>query len=273
VPKDQLVAIIIKSWDTSESPATGLAITVLESSPKADDSTVNLLLVDLGARRLEVAAISSAEASSEIMTRSITGETSCWLSDAKPYGINSPKKALLIQGASSKGFINTKTTRTSPSAFTGVFTAVQRQSHEWSISAKTAGGSGQLRLATPTLLDTVTFAGKDQSQGTNDALDDVDPPALRLDAYTTLVATWNLLGEAKNAVAILSIPPFKSFAGITCQALATTKKITVPTTLVAKIPAGARLWASLRLDSWQALDSDRWAVRVSDWRSMGIARQ
>ncbi len=272
-PKDQLVAIIIKSWDTAASPATAASVTVNETSPKADENTLNLLLVDIGARRLELTAIGTSSAPSAVMSGALSGDSSCWLSTAKPFGINTPRKALLILGATSKGFINSAASRTSPYVFTGIFSAAQRQSTEWSVSAKTTGGSGQLRIATPTLLNNVTFAGRNQSQGISDSLDDVDPPALGLDANTTLVTTWSLVGDGKSAVAILTIPPYGAFPGITCQSPAIAGKITVPTVLVAKIPTGSRLWASLRLDSWQALDADRWAIRVSDWKSMGITRQ
>jgi hypothetical protein len=273
VPKDQLVAVVIKSWDTAATQANGVAITVNETTPKADDSTVNLMFVDLGARRLELTAIATKSTQSVLMSGAVEDESGCWLSDGKSIGLIGQRKALLIQGATSKGFINSTTSRTSPSVFTGVFSAAQRQSTEWSLSAKTAGGSGQLRVAKPALLNTVTFAGRDQSMGISDALEDVDPPALKLDANTTLVATWTLIGEAKNATAILSISPSGQFPGITCRGAAATGKITVPTNLIAKIPVSNRLWASLRIDSWQAFDADRWAVRVSDWKSMGISRQ
>jgi hypothetical protein len=267
------VAIVIKSWGASDNPETGVSITVNEASPNADDNAVNMLFVDLGARRLELTAIGTSSLPSALMSSALSGSGGCWLSDAKPFGLNSQRKALLIQGATSKGFINSTTSRTTPTSFTGVFTAAQRQSTEWSLSAKTTVGSGVLRVAKPTLLKSVIFAGRSQSQGLSDTLEDVDPPALKLDANKTLVATWTLDGDPKNAVAILTVPPYGKFPGITCQGPASSGKITVPAALVTQIPSGTRLWASLRIDSWQALDTARWAIRTSDWQSMGITRQ
>ena len=273
IPKDKLVAVIIKYWGDGSSSNTGASITVNEVAPKTDESTINMLFVDLIAGRLELTAVTNSSKPSSLMGESSIEGASCWLSNTKSFGLKSPRKALLLQGATIKGFINTSTTRTSPSTMTGLFSATQNQSSEWYLTAKTTSGSGQLRLSPPALLKTVTFAGRDQSQGVSDFLNDTDPPGLRLGSNTTLVTTWTTDGNPANSLAVLTIPPFETFPGITCQTDGKTGKITVPTTLIARIPSGVRLWAALRLDSWQALDVDRWAIRVSDWRSMGITRQ
>ena len=272
VPKDKLVAIVLKAWPISGPESAATLMTIPETSPEAGKDSVNLLLVDLSGRRLELTAITSRNSPSSLFPSETEQSTPCALSDARPLGNPLERSSLLIQGATSRGFINAPTTRDSPSMLGGSFQTVQRQSTEWSLSAKTAAGFGQLRIPKPTLLASAIFSGRDQSQGSDDTLEDIDAPAIKVNAGSTIVSTWTLDGDGKNAVAVLTIAPAAGFAGITCIAPASALKISVPGDLVSKIPTSPRLWMTLRLDSWQALEKERWAIRVSDWKSMGIQR-
>jgi len=272
IPKDQLVVLVIMSWASKSPEATARQTVITEESPTADSSTINLLLVDLGGGRLEFSAVNKPETPSALVNSTLAGDSGCWLSDAKSTGFTATRKELLLQGATSRGFINTSTARISPNSISGSFQAVQRQSSEWGITARTSKGFGQLRVAKPVMLKSATFAGRDQASGLDDTLDDIDPTALKLTASQTFVSSWTLDGANTASSVTLAIAPSGTFQGITCIAPASAAKITVPATLVAKIPAGERIWATLRLDSWQALDTERWLVRVSDWKSIGIQR-
>jgi hypothetical protein len=269
--KDKLMTIVLKTWATANAETTATSTNIDESTPVADNASINLLSVDLGASRIEFTTINSSATPSSVVT-SGRGEDGCWLSSEKSPGLSASRKAALVQGMSSRGFINAVATRVSPTTFSSSFQSVQRQSTEWSLSAKTASGFGQLRFAKPTMLTSTQFAGQNSSSGLTDRLEDIDPPGLKLLATATFVTTWVLDGDNKNATATLTIAPSGSFSGITCRSPAATEKITVPATLVAKIPGNIRLWSTLRIDSWQALEKERWIVRVSDWSTMGIQR-
>ena len=272
IPKDQLVVLVIMSWASKSAESTARQTVITEESPTADSSTINLLLVDLGGGRLEFSAVNKPETPSALINTTISGDIGCWLSDSKSTGFTATRKELLLQGATSRGFINTSTARISPNSISGSFQAVQRQSTEWGITARTNKGFGQLRVAKPLMLKSATFAGRDQASGLDDTLDDIDPSALKLTASQTFVSSWTLDGANTASLVTLAIAPSGTFQGITCVAPASAGKITVPSTLVAKIPSGERVWATLRLDSWQAMDTERWLVRVSDWKSIGIQR-
>ena len=271
VPKDRLVTIALKSWASVEKEKTATIINIDESVPAADAVSLNMISVDLGASRLEFSTLNSSDLPSAFVA-SGQGETGCWLSDEKNPGKPAQKKAAIVQSLSSQGYISAVTARVSPTTFASTFQITQRLSTEWSVSAKTAAGFGKLRLAKPTMLATSEFAGQNKAVGSFDRLEDIDPPGLNLSATSALVTTWTLDGAGKNATATLTIAPSGAFPGISCRSPATALKISVPATLIAKIPANVRLWSTLRIDSWQALEKERWVVRVSDWTSMGVQK-
>lgn len=273
VPKDQLITAMIKIWPSRQSESASVLVSIPEALPSAGENNINLLLVDMGAGRLDLSSISANMPPSELIARSIGIKTQqCALSDAVAQANPVVKGPLLLQGATSRGFINATTSRASPTVLGGSFLSAQRESSEWNVTARSSAGFGRLRIAKPTLMASAIFSGRDQSQGTDDALEDIDPPAIKLAGGSSMVASWTLSGDPKGAVATLTIAPSGSFPGITCSAPAANLKITIPQDLVAKIPANNRIWSSLRIDSWQALDKERWAVRVSDWKSMGVQR-
>ena len=273
VPKDQLVTILLKAWPAAGAePSTG-SITIAEVPPTADAQSINMLFADLGGRWSELTAISDSRTPSELLSEQVKLPSSaCALSDGRDLGFVGTRKSSLIQSASFRGLFNATTSRISPSILGASFNIAQRQSAEWSVTAKTASGFGQLRLARPVLLLNPVFTGIEQSQGLMDDLDDTDPPAIKLQGTNTLVATWSVEGDSTNARTTLTIQRSPGFPGIVCVASAASGRIVVPAELVAKIPAAARLWTTLRLDSWQSLDKERWLVRVSDWSSMGVQR-
>ena len=274
LPTDQLVAVVILSWpaDADEKSARGLTIT--EAKPTADLAAINLLAVDLGGGRLELSSINSEALPSSSLSSTLgkVSATNCTLSNLAPTMFSAARRDSGILSATSRGFINSSATRINGAIVGGSFQAAQRQSSEWSITARTSAGYGQLRIAKPTLLKTVIFAGREQANADDDYLEDVDPPALRLSSTQTFVASWALDGNGANSLVTVSISPSGSFKGITCQAPASAGKITVPASLIAQIPNNERLWVALRVDSWQAIDDARWLVRVSDWKSLGVQR-
>jgi len=272
--KDRLVSIVIMSWAATADERTGRGLIITESPPKADQESLNLLSVDLGAGRLELSSVSSADRPSGTLSSTLSKiqDSSCGLSDSAQPIFSSPRKSAAVLSATSRGFINVSTAAATPDLVGGSFQIVQRQSTEWSITARTSSGYGQIRLAKPTLLRSVTFAGRDQAAGDDGGLEDVDPPSLKVSSSQTFVASWAVDGSAENAIATLSLAPSGSFKGITCVAPAKVGKITIPSSLIAKLPANERLWASLRLDAWQPIDEARWLVRVSDWKSIGVKR-
>ena len=190
----------------------------------------------------------------------------------KSPGKAAVRKLAILQSLSSQGFISAATSKVSQKTFAGTFQNTQRLSTEWSLTAKTAAGFGRLRLTKPTLLASSEFSGQSKVPGNYDRLEDIDPPGLKLPPSTPLVVSWVLDGDGKNATATLTIEPSGAFTGISCRSPANALKITVPAALIAKMPPNARLWSTLRLDSWQALDKERWVVRVSDWSSMGVQK-
>ena len=273
IPKDQLVTVVVRIWPSAQGEAKAKIVLIPETPPTAGENSVNLLMVDLGAGRVDLTAVSSSAPPSVLINKSVgLTNQSCSLSDSNSQINPLTKGSLVLQSATSRGFINAITTRVSPTVLGGTFAAAQRDSTEWSITARSAAGFGQLRIAKPTLLASAIFSGRDQTQGNDDYLEDIDPPAIKLNGGSSMVASWTLSGEAKNSVAVLSVAPLSSFPGITCVAPASALKITIPGDLISKIPAGTRIWSTLRVDSWQAIDKERWAVRVSDWKSMGIQR-
>lgn len=272
VAKDQLVAIVIRSWRASATESSGTTITIPETSPLAGPGKINFLLVDLNAHRIEITSVESAENPATLAAKQLGQTSRCVLNDSAAIESPLPRSSLALTSATSRGFINAPTTRESPTSLGGEFQVVQKQSSEWNISAKSASGFGQLRLARPALLASATFAGRDQSEGIEDGLEDIDVPAIKVNSTSTLVATWTLDGDGKNAVSIFTVAAAPGFLGITCLAPASDQKITIPAELVAKIPSGQRLWMTLRLDSWQPQEKARWLARVSDWRSMGVQK-
>lgn len=274
LPKDQLVAIVILSWSADADEKSARGLTVTEAKPTADLAAINLLAVDLGGGRLELSSIASEALPSSSLSSTISkiSAANCALSNEAPTSFTAARRGSGILSATSRGFINSSAAKVNDMLVGGSFQAAQRQSSEWSITARTSNGYGQLRVAKPTLLKSVIFAGREQASGDDDYLEDVDPPSLRLSTSQTFVSTWALDGDPGNAVVTLSFSPSGSFRGITCQAPAAVGKITVPASLIAQIPSNERLWVALRVDSWQAIDDARWLVRVSDWKSLGVQR-
>ena len=274
LPTDQLVAIVILTWPANSDESAARGLTVTEAKPTADSAAINLLTVDLGGGRLELSAISSESLPSATLSSTLgkVPAPSCTLSNLAQTAFTALRRNSGILSATSRGFINSSAARVSGTIVGGSFQAVQRQSSEWNLTARTSSGYGQLRIAKPTLFKTVIFAGREQATADDDYLEDVDPPALRLSSSQTFVASWTLDGDASNSYATLTISPSGGFKGITCQAPATAGKITIPASLIAQIPANERLWVALRVDSWQAIDDVRWLVRVSDWKSLGVQR-
>lgn len=273
LPKDQTVTIIIMSWPAKDDEKTARGLIITESPPNADRDTINFFSVDLGGTRLELSSIAAAERPSEALSTALSKvqNPSCNLNTVAP-SFAATRKSNQILSVTSRGFINASGSVISNSAVAGSFATAQRQSTEWSVTARTSSGYGQLRFAKPTLLKSATFAGRDQAAADDDFLEDVDPPALRLTATQTFVASWTLEGDPKNSMVTLSISPSGGFKGVTCTAPASLGKITIPATLVAQFPQNERLWVSLRLDSWQAFDDARWLTRISDWKSLGAQR-
>jgi hypothetical protein len=148
----------------------------------------------------------------------------------------------------------------------------QLDSTEWTVTARTAEGFGQLRLAKPALLAKPIFAAAQQSEGLDDDLADIDPPTIKILSGGTVVATWAVDGDPKTAVTTLTVQRAPGFPGIVCTANAGAGRLVIPSDLVAKIPSGQKLWATLRMDSWQSFDRERWLVRASQWTSMGLQR-
>lgn len=274
LPKDQLVAIVIFSWPSLADEKAGRSFTITEAKPSADLASINLLAVDLGAGRLELTGINSASIPSASIASSLgkISEPICTMSHIAASLFPAARRPPGVISVTSRGFVNSSATRVNESIVGGSFPVVQRQSTEWTVTARTTGGYGQLRITRPTLMKSAIFAGREQSGADDDSLEDVDPPALRLTSSQTFVASWILDGDASNSIAVLSISPHASFRGITCLAPARVGKITIPTSLISQIPANERLWVSLRIDSWQAIDDARWLVRVSDWKSLGVQR-
>jgi hypothetical protein len=273
LPKDQTVTIVIMSWPSKDDEKTAKGLIITESPPNADRDTINVFSVDLGGTRLELSSIAGAERPSETLSAALSKvqNVSCNLNTVAP-SFSASRKSNQILSVTSRGFVNATAAVISNSAVAGSFAAAQRQSTEWSVTARTSSGYGQLRFAKPTLLRSVTFAGRDQAAADDDFLEDVDPPALKLTATQTFVASWILEGDPKNSMVTLSISPSGGFKGVTCSDPASIGKITIPATLVAQFPQNERLWVSLRLDSWQAFDDARWLTRVSDWKSLGAQR-
>jgi hypothetical protein len=273
LPKDQLVTIILRIWPAKLSETSATVMTLPEALPSAGANAVNMVFVDMGAARMDLVSVASSAQPSELVAKSISSNgQQCALSDANTQVNPMTKGALVLQSATSRGFIHTTTSRVSPNALGGTFSSVQRQSSEWNITARSTEGFGRIRLARPTLMASSIFSGREQAEANDDSLEDIDPPAIKVSGGSTMVASWTLAGDAKNSVATLTIAPMGTFPGITCTAPAASMKITVPSDLVAKIPANSRLWGTIRIDSWQAMDRERWAVRVSDWKSMGVQR-
>jgi hypothetical protein len=274
IPKDQMITVVIKVWPSKETEGSARVIIIPEASPNLGDQSISLLLVDLGAGRLDITSTASGANPSELMAqRTAVGDQKCSPLDQSPQASALSRSTILIKGATSRGFINSSTTRVSPSVMGANFSAIQRDSTEWNVTARSSKGFGQLRLAKPTLLSSVIFSGQSQLQGNEDNLEDTDPPVVFLNTGSTMVASWTLSGTEANAVATLTIAPFGSFPGIICRAPASSQKITVPGNLLAGVPTTSRIWATLRLDSWQHIEKERWLVRVSDWRSTGVQRR
>jgi hypothetical protein len=273
LPKDQMVTIVIMSWSAKDDEKTAKGLLITESPPNADRDTINVFSVDLGGGRLELSAIAGSDSPSASLSTALSKvqSPSCNLNNVAPAYMAS-RKSNQVLSVTSRGFINAGATVISNSAVAGSFAIVQRQSTEWSITARTANGYGQIRFAKPTLLKSATFAGRDQAPADDDFLEDVDPPSLKLTASQTFVASWVLDGDPKNSMITLSIAPSGGFKGVTCTAPASLGKITIPTALVSQLPQNERLWVSMRLDSWQAFDDARWLARVSDWKSLGAQR-
>ena len=271
VPKDKLVTIVIKSWASSDKETSATFLEIDETIPAADAQSLNMVAVDLGASRLEFSTLNSSDLPSAFVF-SGQGESGCWPSGEKSPGKAAVRKLAILQSLSSQGFISAATSKVSQKTFAGTFQNTQRLSTEWSLTAKTAAGFGRLRLTKPTLLASSEFSGQSKVPGNYDRLEDIDPPGLKLPPSTPLVVSWVLDGDGKNATATLTIEPSGAFTGISCRSPANALKITVPAALIAKMPPNARLWSTLRLDSWQALDKERWVVRVSDWSSMGVQK-
>lgn len=273
LPKDQTVTIVIMSWAAKDDEKTAKGMIIAETPPNADRDAINIFSVDLGGGRLELSAIAGADRPSSSLSAALSKvqTPSCNINNVPP-SFPASRKSNQILSVTSRGFINASATTISNSNVAGSFAATQRQSTEWSITARTSSGYGQLRFAKPTLLKSVTFAGRDQAPADDDFLEDVDPPALKLTASQTFVASWATDGDSKNSMVTLSISPAGAFKGVTCTAPASSGKITVPATIVAQLPQNERLWVSLRLDSWQAFDDARWLVRASDWKSLGAQR-
>lgn len=273
LPKDQMVTIVIMSWPAKDEEKTAKGMIVTESPPNAERDTINVLSVDLGGGRLELAALVGEDRPSASISATLSKaqSPSCNLNNVAPT-FSGSRKSNQVLSVTSRGFINASATVISNSAVAGSFAAAQRQSTEWSVTARTSSGYGQLRFAKPTLLRSVTFAGRDQAAADDDFLEDVDPPALKLTATQTFVASWVLEGDPKDSMVTLSLSPSGGFKGVTCTAPAALGKITIPTTLVSQLPRNERVWVSMRLDSWQAFDDARWLTRVSDWKSLGVQR-
>jgi hypothetical protein len=271
VTKDKLVTLVIKTWASVDKEMSASLTVVNETVPSADAASINLVSVDLGASRFEFTTLDSSAVPSAFVA-SGQGESGCWPTNEKSPGNLASRKAAIVQSMSSQGYINTITARVTPTTFASTFKMAQRQSTEWTVSAKTAAGFGKLRLAKPTMLSSSEFKSENSIPGILDSLEDIDPPGLKLSATTPLVVKWVLDGAGKNSTATLTIAPSGAFAGISCRSPATALQITVPAALVAKIPPNLRLWTTLRIDSWQALENERWVIRVSDWTSMGVQR-
>jgi hypothetical protein len=271
IPKDKLVTIVLKSWASSDKETSATFMNLDEAVPSADAQSLNMIAVDLGASRLEFSTLNSSDLPSAFVT-SGQGETGCWPSDEKSPGKPAVRKIAIVQSLSSQGFISAVASRVPPKTFASTFQITQRQSTEWSITAKTSAGFGRLRLAKPTLLAESAFGGGSKVPGNYDRLDDIDPPGLKVPASTPFVVSWVLDGDAKDTTATLTIAPSGAFTGISCRSPGNALKITVPPGLLAKLPPNVRLWSTLRIDSWQALENERWVVRVSDWTSMGLQR-
>jgi hypothetical protein len=273
IPKDQLVTVVLRIWQSSQGESKAKILTIPETAPTAGENSINLLMVDIGAGRIDLAAVSSIEAPSDIVKKNLgLSAQQCALSDSATQTNSLTKGSLVLQSATSRGFINATTTRVSPNVLGGTFQVAQRDSSEWSVTARSAAGFGQLRISKPTLMASAIFSGRDQTQGNEDYLEDIDPPAIKVIGGSSMVASWTVSGDAKTSVATLTVAPSGNFPGITCTAPGSSLKITIPGDLISKIPTGNRIWATLRLDSWQAIDKERWAVRVSDWKSMGVQR-
>lgn len=274
LPKDRLVAIVIVSWPSTSDEKNAKRLVVAEALPSTPDGTINLLSVDMGGGRLEVSGINSSDQPSASLSTTLSkvSNVSCASSPSAGTTFSAARGSVTLMSATSRGFINSSATRINASIVAGSFQAAQRQSTEWTITARTASGFGQLRLSKPVLLKSVIFAGREQTTADDDNLEDVDPAALRLTNTQTFVASWTTDGNASQSLITLSIAPSGGFKGITCTAPASAGKITVPTSLVSQIPVNERLWVALRMDSWQAVDDVRWLVRVSDWKSLGVQR-
>jgi hypothetical protein len=273
VPKDQLVVVHLMSWPATSTESSGKIINISESVPSADAQSLNLLMVDVAARRVELTSLQEGKSPTDVATATTPSKPgTCVLGPPVDGTLNGTTKANLIQGASFRGLFSSTLSRVSPTALSGGFQYLQRQSSEWSLTARTGGGFGQLRLAKPPLLKNVIFAGSTQADGLDDSLADIDPPGLGVLGTNTLVSTWTIEGDAGNALATLTVSPGPGFGGITCRGKAADGRLVIPSSFLTKIPTGRRLWATLRIDSWQPLDKERWLVRVSDWSSMGIQR-
>ena len=274
LPKDQLVSIVILSWPATSDEGAAKRLVVTEAPPSTPEGNINLLSVDMGGGRLEVSSISSSDQPSASISTTLSkvSAASCALSQSVGSTFSAARGPVTLISATSRGFINSSATRLNGSVVGGSFQVAQRQSAEWTITARTGSGFGQLRLAKPTLLKSVILAGRDQTTADDDNLEDVDPAALRLTNAQTFVASWTADGDTSKSLVTLTIAPSAGFKGITCTAPASSGKITIPTSLVSQIPSNERLWVALRLDSWQALDDVRWLVRVSDWKSLGVQR-
>jgi hypothetical protein len=274
LPKDELVSIIIISWPTNADEKSAGRLVITEATPTADLAAINLLAVDIGGGRLELSTLKLDEMPSTALESTIKNASSggCSLSSESSATFTAPRVKSNILSATSRGFINVSTNKINDQIVGGSFGVAQRQSTEWNITARTGRGYGQLRVNRPTLLASVIFAGREQADGNDDYLEDIDPPALKLSSTQTFVASWTVETPSSNATATLNISPQGTFKGITCKAPASSGKITIPPSLISQLPLNERLWASLRLDSWQPIDEARWLVRVSDWKSIGVYR-
>jgi hypothetical protein len=273
LPADQLVTIFIKAWPASATEPVGGLIKIAEAPPTADAKTINMVLADLDARWVELTTIDDARTPSDVIADFIKPRaTTCTAMDGKERGLDGARKATFIQSATFRGLFNTTLARISTSALGSSFNMTQRDSAEWTVTAKTAAGFGQLRLAKPALLIGPIFAAAQQSEGLDDDLADIDPPVIKILGGSTVVTTWTIDGDSKNTLITLTVQRAPGFPGIVCTANAATGRIVIPAELVTKIPTGLKLWATLRLDSWQGLDKERWLVRASSWTSMGLHR-
>jgi hypothetical protein len=273
VPIDKLVVVHLTVWSSHKSETSSRTLDINEKPPSADTLSINLLMVDAAARRVELTSFEESRKPEEVLASlNVSASSSCSFGIGTFKTLTVNPKSIIIQNTSFKGLFSTSLTRISPTTLAGDFQSLQRDSADWSLSAKTEKGFGQLRLEKPSLIKSSLFAGMNQLSGIEDSLEDLDTPGLKIIGTSSFVATWVVDGSAKDSMATLSIQPSPGFDGVTCRTKGSDGRLVIPSSFISKIPTGKRLWATLRLDSWQALNNERWLVRVSDWTSMGIER-